>query len=350
MIKKAANRKAGLFIATTSVFLALLWWFDALVTSYQAQREKQELPLVLEPVLAPNEAVIDKRVSRTTPRQHDQSVISSSLQGTDIDGALSVGADGQLIVNLGVRDFFDYFLNTADEVGAEAAIAEVTRYIETYLPAEARLQALSLFENYLRYKRTEFELQQAPLTQERVSDADALVVLRENFNQMRSERSKLFTQDEQAALFGLEDIYAEHTLSSLEVLANEQISDDEKRSKLDELQRALPPELSGSLLETETGRQQQQSIEQLIASDQDDAQLHEQLLREGYVQEKADEIVSHRQQQRHFSTIYESYAQERAALSHESPDYEQKINALRARYFSTPEQQTRAKLLDLKKK
>ena len=78
--------------------------------------------------------------------------ISAALEGTHIDGALSSDAQGNLILNLQIRDFFDYFLSIADDVGPEQAIAEIQRYSQQYLPEPANTQALELLGNYLRYK------------------------------------------------------------------------------------------------------------------------------------------------------------------------------------------------------
>jgi hypothetical protein len=70
----------------------------------------------------------------STPSEHDQLVISNALEGTSIDGALRADSNGNLILEIGVRDFFDYFLSIADDVGAQQAIAEIERYALSYLP------------------------------------------------------------------------------------------------------------------------------------------------------------------------------------------------------------------------
>jgi len=345
------NNKLLLFIVATTVFLALLWQLDKPLRSANTQSLQtpgKELKNVQthRPDMSA-EGKSQHTTHYTTPSEHDQITAALSLAGTDIDGAITADTNGKLIVNIEVRDFFDYFLNIADEVGVDVAVAEVSRYIETYLPEQARLPALELFENYLRYKGAEFQLHQTPVTQDVLSDGDALTLLRDNFDTLRERRSELFTKDEEIALFSLEDTYAEYTLRSLELLADETVSDEQKRRRLDEMHRSLPPELAGSIAETELARQQQQSLDSLLESDIDDAPLHEQLLQQGYGQQKADEIVSHRQQQHAFQQQYESYREARAKLVSDSPDYQQKINALRAQFFASAEQRTQARLRDL---
>src|SRR3990167_5576093 len=44
------------------------------------------------------------------------------LQGTEVDGELGSDSAGNLRLNLGVRDYFDYFLSAADSAGLDAAV------------------------------------------------------------------------------------------------------------------------------------------------------------------------------------------------------------------------------------
>lgn len=53
--------------------------------------------------------------STETPQFPDQANLAQTLEGTEIDGGLKTDATGQLILDQEVRDFFDYFLSTADE-------------------------------------------------------------------------------------------------------------------------------------------------------------------------------------------------------------------------------------------
>ncbi len=344
-------KKLVLFIAVTTLCLVVLWRLDAHFSEQnrQANVDASEVDtgvLTITPLPELDEESNDGRVY-STPKTHDQLVALPSLEGTDIDGAIRTNNKGELIVDQGVRDFFDYFLSTADELGPDVAISEVGRYIRKYLPQEAQLEAVALFENYLRFKNVEFEIQQAPLTQQVLSDADALGLLRKALNGTKAARARFFSKEEEQALFGLEDTSAEYTLKSLELLADENKSDAEKRQQLDALVRSLPPELQESIQETELDRNNQQSLEQLLASDRDDSQLHEELVHSGVSQEKANEIIANRQAQREFSSIYSSYLAAKAELDQQHPGYVQHLNELRARFFVTPEQKTRARLQDL---
>ncbi len=359
-INKAQVRILGIATLIALIFSALLVvWLGGdqatlidNVVEIQRPAEANEKPLVPS---AEAESISDaqpEKIIASTPQTHDQLVVSSILEGTDIDGALKAKADGSLLLDIGVRDFFDYFLSIADDVGAETAIGEITRYADGYLPEPARSQAVELLANYLRYKQSEFEIQQTPITQTDLNDGDALQLLKSSFEQLKIKRQSLFSKEQDQALFGLEDIYANHTLESLSLMADESTTDAEKREQLIRLESRLPPELSDSFALTNNDRQRQQNIETAVGSENDDAQVYEQLEQQGLTQQQLESVISRRQQQRQFDVTYQQYQQEKksvmAGLEEGSVAYESTLAQLQNRVFLTPEDLTQAKLRDLK--
>src|SRR5690554_7854100 len=101
--------------------------------------------------------------SYQTPSIPDGAPIAPSLAGTDIDGALQADENGQLIVNLEVRDFFDYFLSTVGEVSPETAIGQIQQMARQHLPESAAQQALALLDQYLDYKQASLAVMQTEL-------------------------------------------------------------------------------------------------------------------------------------------------------------------------------------------
>ncbi len=294
-----------------------------------------------------NEVDEKQNVVASTPSEHDQLILSETLEGTSIDGSLKADGAGNLILDIEVRDFFDYFLSTADDIGPAQAIAEIQRYAQQYLPEPANTQALALLANYLRYKQTEFQLQQAPITHQVLADTDALAVLKTNFDQLKLKRKSLFSAEQDTALFALEDSYARYTLSSLEIMADETTSDDQKRSKLNLLESELPRELSASFSQTKYHREQQRNIEATINSSADDAQVYEQLDKQGLDKQQIDAIVRRRQEQRDFNLTYQRYRAAKQNLDKRAEHYDKLLSDLRNHYFLNPESMTQAKLRDL---
>ena len=286
--------------------------------------------------------------STETPQFPDQANLAQTLEGTEIDGALKTDATGQLILDQEVRDFFDYFLSTADEIGPEASIAEIRRYISQYLPEPGRTQAQELFTSYLKYKRFELNIEQTPISQDQLSDVDTLSILKSSFDRMKTERRNLFTSEQHQALFGLEESYQDYTLASLEILADQNTTDAQKRASIEELQAQLPLELQHS---QQVGNEQKESsarLSQLAQNHPDDSDYHSALIAEGISEDKSAEMVAYRQSQRQFDKDYEAYQKAASKLDPESASYAADKEALINSWFATPELRTQAKLSDLK--
>jgi len=283
----------------------------------------------------------------STPVTHDQLVISPSLEGTDIDGSLKADSSGGLVLDIAVRDFFDYFLSVADELGSENAIAEIERHAHSYLPEPANAQAIELLSNYLRYKRAEFKLQQTPITQTSLSDASALGLIEQSFSALKATRRALFTEQQDRALFGLEDQYANHTLATLRLMADETTSQEQKREQLSVLEKQLPNELAVNAQITQDQKQQQLSIERALRVTNDDSQAHESLVAQGLSEQKASELLAMRHEHQQFERSYQDYSLAKSGLDSNAKDYQRQVSALQKRFFPSPEQQTKAKLNDL---
>lgn len=312
-----------------------------------AKRVSSEVPTAKTHQSEVSELIGETDVAYSTPSVHDGVVISASLEGTEIDGALQADSAGNLIFNIGIRDFFDYFLSTADELGAEASIDEIVRYAQAYLPENARNQALDLLENYLHYKQFEFDLQQTPINNPLMTDADTLAILRESHSQLKAERAKRFNWAANQALFGLEDEYAEFTLRTLEVGADPNLNEQQKAQKTEALLASLPPELAGDARKQSQEEAKQQQLQTALASSKDDSEIYALLAEQGYPQEEANQVVSYRQRQRDFDARYSQY---RAAVNKVQvsgdPSQNQQAQLLQ-RFFYTPEEQTQASLRDL---
>ena len=342
-------------VFAVAVFSVYVVKYSVLNSSDQKQSNQ---PLSFAQPLAASAALTKSAGAKTptkkiaiysTPSEHDQLVAFASLDGTNIDGALRADENGNLILDVGVRDFFDYFLSVSDAVGVEQAIFEIQRYALEYLPASANKQVLEVLNNYLRYKQAEYQIQQTPISKESLSDSDALVLLRRSFTQLKETRQTIFTPDQSQALFGLEDIYANHTLSSLEIMADESTSDQQKRDQMSALEAQLPPELSASITQTKNDRRRQFDIENTIASSTDEAHIYEKLSAQGLEQTQIDAIVSRAQQQKNFNAVYQRYQSEKRGLDKNSKHYAIQVTELQKAFFLNPEDLTQAKLRDLQK-
>ena len=286
---------------------------------------------------------------RGTPTQLDQLLFARSLEGSDIDGHLRADDEGNLIIELAARDFFDYFLATSSEVGVEAAIDEILRYIDSYLPEPALQQARELFSQYLRYKKFNSELQRTPISGGMDTDG-YIALLRDTFVKQKSARLEIFSPEANQALFGLEDQYAQYTLENMSIQNNPDLSDSEKANLLAENRSTLPIDVQASLANQEMASINDQNVSKLLNSELDDSQVYSQLIEQGYERSKAEQILAYRQQQGSFEQRYKSYQAVRAKL-HAQDIPPEELNSdlknLRGKFFISEQEQTQAKLRDL---
>lgn len=356
--KRNTNRAIfiALFVLVLSITLVVFWSLkthknEAIDNDVKRLKssvnETKVIKAVPELTKHGSEQIEPGKTAYSTPTQHDQLVISPSLEGTNIDGALQADQNNQLILSLQIRDFFDYFLSTADEIGLDQSIAEIQRYANDYLPEPAKSQANELLEKYLHFKQVEYDLQQVPISQEYLNDKGALSLMRENFESLKLNRKTLFSPAQDQALFALEDTFSEHTLATLELMADETLSNEQISHGLQLLEEKLPPELSNSFAQTRADKQHTERITELVDSSLDNGQLHSRLIEEGLTVDKVNEIIERREQQVIFDSNYSKYQESVSALDPKNSEFENQKQALIQRYFLTPEQQTQAKLRDL---
>lgn len=167
---------------------------------------------------------------------------SLSLKGTDTDGAYPVDEQGQLILSDRIRHRFEYFLSTLGELELAEIIQLIQEDIRSQLAEPARSQALQLLENYINYKKALIELEQAseaPAMYE-IQDIEAM---RQRLYDMQAVRRQFLSNEAVNAFFGFDESYDEYMLSRLQILNNNQLTQQEKQAQIDSLKNSLPDEV-----------------------------------------------------------------------------------------------------------
>src|SRR4030095_17057431 len=75
-----------------------------------------------------------------------------ALQDTEIDGALAVDANGELIVSPALRRFFEYFFVATGELSEERIRARIAREVAARASGVAQQRALDLLDRYVAYR------------------------------------------------------------------------------------------------------------------------------------------------------------------------------------------------------
>ncbi|WP_250656222.1 lipase secretion chaperone [Alkalimarinus coralli] len=284
-----------------------------------------------------------------TPRQLPRS-FAPSLEGTEIDGQLKLDAAGNLVVDIEVKDFFDYFLNTVGEVTPDVAVAEMQKIASSHLPPEAVDQAMQLLGEYLAYKNRAVELMAKPLLPKAQQTKQYQIeTLEKTFQTLKSIRRETMSDEAVTAFFALEEAYGEYTLASIKVQNDDTLSVDEKAALTQYYREKLPDIVRKTEETVMADAEKNRAMHQVISSGNEEA-LKQQLADEGYAEDVANEMIAFQQQQREFDQRYQAYQSEKqqllgAGLADKDQAYQ--LELLRARYFNTEKELTQAKVRDL---
>jgi len=154
-----------------------------------------------------------------------------SLQGTDVDGALRVGPDGELLLGPEILRLFDYFLTAEGEESDESIRARILAAIRERAGGPAALQAAALLDKYLAYRK---DAKSISLPPERANDPEA------RLEAIRALRHKHFGADAADALFGDEEREGLAAIAESRVAKDSSLSPEEREAKLAAIEDELP--------------------------------------------------------------------------------------------------------------
>ena len=167
-----------------------------------------------------------------------------SLAGTHIDGDLREDERGNLIVNLSVKDFFDYFLGAIGERSKDQVLSELELQIKARLGVKSAGQAIALLHNYIQYQVHMTSMMQAPLSPYEEQDyryyAD---VMSSAFAELKNVRREYFDPATVDAFFSFEETYGDFSVGMLLVEADINLTEEEKAYQIEQLKSQLPEEM-----------------------------------------------------------------------------------------------------------
>lgn len=270
-----------------------------------------------------------------------------SLAGTEVAGELREDEHGQLIINKGVRDAFDYFLSSRGEQPDAVLDARIRAYVKHQLGAKAAQQALALLDAYLGY------LQQLDVisTQAR---SGATLEISERMAVLDRLRASRFTPDVVQAFFGQDQLYDHYTVDKVAVFNDRSLTPVQKAAKLKALRLALPADLQANLDATEVAQSLQMVTQEWRQRGGTVAELRS--IRESVVgKDAADRLESLDRENQEWDARVQNYLQARAAVladaSLADTTKQERLQALRVAGFSAGEQlrvQTYERIADQK--
>ncbi|HNP02254.1 MAG TPA: lipase secretion chaperone, partial [Agitococcus sp.] len=163
-----------------------------------------------------------------------------SLSDTEVDGALEVDKNGNLIISQSIRQTFDYFLSAIGEEDLATIIARIRAYIRHKLAdhPQAAKQAEQILDSYLAYRDA-----LGRIAQIQGDPAKNMAAIRQQKEQIAALRTQYMSREVIDAFFGDEDAYDRYTMARIEVMQDKSLSATEKAKRTAELLNTLPPHL-----------------------------------------------------------------------------------------------------------
>jgi lipase chaperone LimK len=239
-----------------------------------------------------------------------------SLRGTDVDGALRVGPDGELLLGPEILRLFDYFLTAEGEETDEVIRARILAAIRERADGPAALQAAALLDEYLSYRK---DAKSIALPPERASDPEA------RLEAIRALRKKHFGEEAADAIFGDEEREGAAAMAESRVAKNGALSPEEREAKLAAIEDELPDHVRHARAESllpVRARAEESAMREEGATDEA-VRAHRV---ETFGEEAAGRLEELDQQRAAFKQRVEAFRKERSALARSAKDDE----ALRA--------------------
>nr|WP_298142140.1 lipase secretion chaperone [uncultured Pseudomonas sp.] len=264
-----------------------------------------------------------------------------SIQGTEVDGELKTDSAGNLVLQLAVRDYFDYFLSAVDQAGLDVAVGALLADADSRLQEPALGQLIGLLGNYLDYKRASLELMQQPLSaQQQARPENQLAALQQAFNSLEQLRRAHFSAAQTEALFGAEEAYARYTLDSLALQAREDLSAQSRAELQEQLRAQLPDAMRASEERQSQALELQAQSERLWQQGASEQQQRE-FLAKNYTAQTVERLLLEQRNERDWQQRYADYRNELAKLQGDglSPaDQQREQQRLRQRLFNESDQ------------
>jgi lipase chaperone LimK len=258
-----------------------------------------------------------------------------SLRGTDIDGALRVGPDGELVLGPDVVAFFEYFLAATGEESDAVIRARIEAAIRERLDGPAEAEALALLDKYLKYREAGRNMAAPP-------GSDPLARI-EAVKKLRREH---FGEEAASQLFGEEELEGEVAAERSRVMKDPSLSPEERDAKLAELEAKLPEAARVAREEARRPLQLRQDEEALRANGATEEEIHRHRV-EAVGEEAADRLRELDRKRAEWKGRIEAFRAERDQIAKHYADdaaREAAVAKLLEESFA-PEERARAKAL-----
>lgn len=274
---------------------------------------------------------IEQVLMSDQPPPVDPSVFTQlprSLQGSPLPSQLAIHADGNLVIQIAIRHYFDYFLTAIGEEPLSLIAARVRFQLTQELAPPALSQALTIFADYIAYRDT-----LAYLLNQQQQDQQLLRA------QIEAARVEHFDPLVINAFFADEDSYGQYMNARSQLSQDPSLSIEERQQRAAQLLAAAPAWLQQQQATANQLSNFQRQRDQLLAETADPAQL-QQLREQTFGAEAADrlaELADRRVIWQQQLADYHQQLEDLLAADMDEDDLQAEILGLREYYFNPTE-------------
>ena len=157
-----------------------------------------------------SDSIRHKRISEPTQQQtelvsENKSQVIASYTGSDVDGAINLDSNGNVIIDTDLKNLFDYFMIATGELSLAQMRQSLLNFAEKNLTIKQMQQLLKIYDKYAAYLASQKSLD-ARLN-ENLTQLQQLNILSQYRNDFLGEEMAraFFAEDEDYARFVLEN-------------------------------------------------------------------------------------------------------------------------------------------------
>jgi lipase chaperone LimK len=201
--------------------------------------EKPSMAKEFQPILKLNDAVYQQASLSNDSVEEFSKPLPVSLEGIDLNIELPVDSDGNLIIGMILKDFFEIYLSVMGEEELEDILLRIQSAMNQQLISPALEQGYEALKRFIDYK-----VELANLEQQEVNpDLSELDNIRHQKEILAAIQQDYFSPAEADAFFAAEAQYDAFMLEHLTIQQNENLTLEEKQAQTQALAESLPDEI-----------------------------------------------------------------------------------------------------------
>jgi len=255
--------------------------------------------------------------------------LPASLQGSEPDGEITLDASGRVLITLGLRRLFDYFLSAIGELDVPAIRALLLTHVRELHGSAAAAEVAAIFDRYVDYQRA-------------LSAAESGLprAMNQRLAFAKQLRRSFFDAAAATAFFGEEEAYAEYTLARMRIGRDPGIDQLARTEQLRALENTLTPEQRASVYEANSAVLAEEQSRQFDAMNLDPSNRHAErgaVFGEAAATRLADLDRARAAWDQRIALYLQARNAIRAHAAHTAAQRERLIRELRARSFDVNE-------------